>query len=82
VNDELVNLIDASAVIASKLAQLESGRCPTCLIFEKQLGKIEKIMVKLQIRESQLSLDAENKKDIIRKLHPRGKLPPLSVEVF
>ena len=50
----------------------------TCGLLDKNIRKLEKDLVKLQLQDRGLALDGNNKKEMISRLTGKPKSPPLA----
>jgi hypothetical protein len=79
-NNECVAVMAANSEKKAELkARIRDG-CTTCAVLDKNLRKLEKLLVKMQLQDRELALDGANKRDMIHKLHAKSRLPPLPAQ--
>jgi hypothetical protein len=76
-NNECVEIMTANVELKEKIKFQSECECQTCPLLDRNIRKLEKLLVKMQIQDRDLVLDGQNKKDMIHKLHVKPKLPPL-----
>jgi hypothetical protein len=76
-NNECVEILTANIELKKKIRVLNESGCQTCPLLDRNIKKLEKLLVKMQIQDRDLALDGQNKKDMIHKFHVKPKLPPL-----
>lgn len=77
-NEECAKFMDDNAQKNERIQYLNSLECSTCGLLDKNIRKLEKVLVKLQLQDRDLALDGNNKKEMIKKLKGKPKLPPLA----
>jgi hypothetical protein len=76
-NNECAQVLSGNVDKRAQIHTLTTSECKTCPLLDKNIRKLEKLLVKMQIHDRDLMLDGQNKKDMIHKLHTKTKLPPL-----
>jgi chromosome segregation ATPase len=76
-NNECAQVLSGNVDKRRHIQAFTTTECKTCPLLDKNIKKLEKLLVKMQIHDRDLLLDGQNKKDMIHKLHTKAKLPPL-----
>ena len=67
-NNECIEILTLNSEKQELIRQLKEKKCDMCPILDKNLKKLEKAIVKMQIQDRDLALDGQNKRDMIHKL--------------
>lgn len=76
-NDECLNILKKNTEKKQLIQELKERDCDLCPVLDKNMKKLEKIIVKMQIQDRDLMLDSQNKRETISKLGQKTKLPTL-----
>ena len=67
-NNECIEILAQNSEKQELIRKLKEKKCDMCPVLEKNLKKLEKALVKMQIQDRDLALDGQNKRDMIHKL--------------
>lgn len=80
-NDHCFQIMSESSEKKQIIRELRSRKCELCPVLDKNIHKLEKLLVKLQYHDRDLLLDGKNKKDMLQKFkNTKPKLPPLPAQ--
>lgn len=71
-NNECLEILTQNSEKQELIRQLKEKKCDMCPVLDKNLKKLEKALVKMQIQDRDLALDGQNKRDMIHKLGNPG----------
>lgn len=76
-NEECMEMLTHISDKKQEIKELMEKPCERCPVLEKNIKKLEKALIKLQIEDRNLVLDEKNKNDLYNTFHMKTKLPPL-----
>jgi len=76
-NDICIEFLSEINDSKQKVKHLKDLKCEICPLLSKNIKKLEKHLIKIQIQDRDITLDEQNKIDTLHMLKGKSKLPPL-----
>lgn len=77
ISDKCAKIAEINTSKRQQIEYLINKSCELCPVLERNIRKLEKLLIEMQYQDRGLVLDERNKNDTIQTFKPKTKLPPL-----